>query len=104
MRLLLQSDSHTRPRKSYARGCISNFRSTWKTQVGHRAAKVLTCYRVLTAALGEAEILAEERHHMILKSIGDGAGVRAGVDLKAVRDSVVVENIVQLSASKRSPS
>jgi len=36
----------------------------------------------------EAEILAEERHYMVLEAIGYGAGVRAFVDLKSVRNSV----------------
>ena len=34
---------------------------------------------------------------MILKTVRDSAGVRAGIDFKAVRNSVVVEDIVQLA-------
>ncbi len=37
----------------------------------------------LLALRGKAEILAEERHHMILKAVGDRARVRAVVNLKA---------------------
>ena len=33
---------------------------------------------------------------MVLEAIGYGAGVRAGVNFKTVRDSVVVEDIVEL--------
>jgi len=33
---------------------------------------------------------------MILESVGDSTGVRAGVDLKTVCDSVAIEDIVQL--------
>ena len=47
--------------------------------------------RLLTAAFGKAEILAEERHYMILEAIGHGAGMSAGIDLKTVRQSVLVE-------------
>jgi hypothetical protein len=50
----------------------------------------------LLAVFLEAEIFAEERHHVILEAICDGAGVCARVNLKAVHDSVVVEDIVQL--------
>ena len=50
----------------------------------------------LLAARLKAKILAEERHHVILEAVGDGAGMRAGVDFKAVRDAVGVEYVVQL--------
>ena len=56
---------------------------------------------MLAAICREAEILTEERQHMILESIGDCAGVRAGVDLKAVCDSIVIEDIVQLGRRRR---
>ena len=38
----------------------------------------------LLAVLRRAQILAEERNHMVLKSIGDGAGVSTLIDLEAV--------------------
>jgi hypothetical protein len=44
----------------------------------------------------EAKILVEERHYVILKSIRDGAGVRAGIDLKTICNSVLIEDVVQL--------
>lgn len=53
--------------------------------------------RGLTAAGLRAEVLAEELHHMILKAVSHGAGVRAGIDLKAVRDSILVQNVVQFA-------
>lgn len=51
---------------------------------------------MLVAICREAQILTEERQHMILEPIGDCAGVRARVDLKAVCDSVVIQNGMQL--------
>ena len=48
----------------------------------------------------EAEILAEERQDVILESVRDRAGVRARVNLKTVCDSVIIEEIVQLSGIK----
>ena len=53
--------------------------------------------RGLTAAGLRAEVLAEELHHMILKAVSHGAGVCAGIDFKAVRDSILVENVVQFA-------
>src|SRR3954464_13850159 len=50
---------------------------------------------MLSAICREAEILTEERQDMVLESIGDCAGVRAGIDLKGVCDPIVIEDIVQ---------
>ena len=55
-----------------------------------------TLGRVLTAALCKAEILAEERHHMVLEAIGYGADMRTRIDLETVCDSVVIKDFVQL--------
>jgi signal transduction histidine kinase len=44
----------------------------------------------------EAEILAEERQNVVLEAIGDCAGVRAGINLEAVCDSVAIEDVVEL--------
>ena len=52
--------------------------------------------QLLFATCLKTQILAEERHYMVLKTIGDLARVRAGIDFKAVRNPVLVENIVQL--------
>ena len=57
---------------------------------------VFSCTFCLLTTCLEAEILAEERQHMVLETICNGADVRAGVDLKAVCDSVVIEDGVQL--------
>ena len=38
------------------------------------------------AALSKAEVLAEEGHYVVLEPVGDGAGVRAVIHLKAVYD------------------
>ena len=43
----------------------------------------------------KTQILAEKRDHVILNAIGDLARVSALVHLEAVRDSVLVKNIVQ---------
>jgi hypothetical protein len=52
--------------------------------------------RMLTAICRKAEVLAEKREYMVLESIRDRAGVRAGVDFKTVCDAVVIENCMQL--------
>ena len=57
-------------------------------------------YFASTCICGEAKVLAEERQYMVLKAIGDCTDMRAGVDLKAVCDSVVVEDVVQLGRVK----
>jgi hypothetical protein len=44
----------------------------------------------------EAEILAEERHYMVLEAACYSAGMGAWIDLEAVRDSVLVEDIMKL--------
>jgi len=51
---------------------------------------------LLAAALGKAEIPAEERHHMVLEAIGYGADMRTRIDLETVCDSVFIEDFVQL--------
>ena len=50
----------------------------------------------LPTVFGKAEILAEKWQHVVLESIGHRTGVCAGVDLKAVCDSVVIQDLVQL--------
>ena len=57
----------------------------------------------LTTICREAEALAEERQHVVLESIGNCADMRAGVDFKAVRDSVVIENGVQFHSIEPQP-
>src|SRR5438874_1206471 len=42
------------------------------------------------------QLPAEERHQLVLKAECDVAGVRAGIDLEAVRDTVAIERLVQL--------
>lgn len=46
----------------------------------------------------EAQIVAEKLENVILKAIRDGAGVGTRIDFEAVRDSVLVENIVQFAS------
>ena len=46
---------------------------------------------------GRVKILAKKRDHVILETVCHLARVRALVDLKAIRDAIFVENIVQLS-------
>ena len=55
------------------------------------------CDVFLVAACLNAKILAEKRQDMILEAIGHGAGVRAGVHFVTVRDSVQIENVMQLA-------
>jgi len=43
----------------------------------------------------KTEILTEERNHVILNAIGDLARVSALVHLEAVRDSILIQNVVQ---------
>ena len=50
----------------------------------------------LLATCLKAKILAEKRHHVILEAISDLARVSAGINLEAVRDSILIEHIVQL--------
>ena len=51
----------------------------------------------LPAIVARTEIAIEELHHVILKAIGYRAGVRTVVDLKAIGESVIVQDIVQLA-------
>lgn len=50
----------------------------------------------LAATCSETETVAEERHYVILETVGNFAGVSTRVHLKAVRYSVFVENFVKL--------
>src|SRR5438445_13041785 len=49
------------------------------------------------AILAGAQILVEERQDMVLKTVGYGAGVGAGINLEGVGHAVTVENLVQLA-------
>ena len=40
--------------------------------------------------------MAKKRQHMILKAVGHFAGVRAGINIEAVRDSIFIQNFVEL--------
>lgn len=51
----------------------------------------------LPAVRLEAKIRAEKRHHMILEAIRDRAGVSALIDLKAISDSVLIQDVVELT-------
>ena len=52
--------------------------------------------KLLTIGL-EAEILAEKRHDVILETIGDRAGVGAGINLKSIGDPVLIQDVVELA-------
>ena len=43
----------------------------------------------------KAEIFAKERHHMILEAVRHGAGMRPRINFKAVRNSIVIQNLMQ---------
>src|SRR5689334_13148204 len=51
--------------------------------------------RSLAACL-KAEVLAEQREHMILKAVRHLACVRAGIHFEAVRDSILIKDFVEL--------
>ena len=53
-----------------------------------------TCPNCLLAIGLKTQIFAEKRQDMILKPVRDRAGVGARIDLKAVRDSVLIQNVV----------
>jgi hypothetical protein len=40
------------------------------------------------------KILAEKRHHVILESIANRAGVCSFVDFKTVRNSILIEDVM----------
>lgn len=44
----------------------------------------------------KAEVLTEERQHMILKAVGHFACVRARIHFEAVRDSILIKDFVEL--------
>lgn len=54
-------------------------------------------YNLLAAARLKTKMLTEKRQHMILEAIGHFTRVRALIHFKAVRDSVPVEDFVQLA-------
>src|SRR5580765_8454626 len=53
--------------------------------------------RRLLTVLSGAQVLCEERHHVVLETDRDGAGVSAGIDLERIGNAVAVEDIVQLA-------
>src|SRR5512146_2418594 len=56
---------------------------------------VFTGCQVLLTGGFEAKILAEKRHYVILETISHSARVRALVNLKAVRNSIRIQNVVK---------
>src|SRR5690606_2556090 len=52
--------------------------------------------RSLAAALFEAQRVAEELQHMILKALTELARVRAGIFFERVRDAIGIQRLVQL--------
>jgi hypothetical protein len=53
------------------------------------------CHRQgLSAVRRRTQVFAEERENMILESVGDCAGMRAGINLEAVSDPIVIEDVV----------
>ena len=45
----------------------------------------------------KAKVLVEELHHMVLETICHGARVRPGIDLEAVDDPIISEDVVELA-------
>jgi hypothetical protein len=60
-----------------------------------RAKKPETLLTSLSTLLVKTEMLAEELQHMILKAIGNLAGVSSLVLLKAIRDSILIKHVMQ---------
>ena len=56
--------------------------------------------RSLFAVFGGTQILAEERDYMILKTIGDGAGMSTLINPEAMGDAIVVEHLVEFDGVK----
>ena len=50
-----------------------------------------------TATWLRTKIFAEERHDVVLETVGHLAGMSARIDFEAVYDSVLVENVMQLA-------
>src|SRR5690242_14038602 len=51
---------------------------------------------VSLAVLAGAQMLAEKRQYVVLKTVGHRAGVRPLIDLERVGNAVAVQNLVQL--------
>jgi hypothetical protein len=58
----------------------------------------------LTAICCEAEILAEERQHMVLEAVGDCADMRAGIDFKSLLSGYKSNKVNWLPISSKSLS
>lgn len=51
--------------------------------------------RWLLACLSEAEIFTEERQDVVLETVSHCAGMRAGVELERVRETVLIKDVVK---------
>src|ERR1019366_9446222 len=51
------------------------------------------------ASATETQILAEERHDMVLEPVGYGAGVSALIDLERISNTITIENVMQLAGT-----
>src|SRR5581483_611706 len=77
----------------------SNRTARWNARRREHAARfsAISLPHLLRTIFLEAQMLAEKRHHVILEAIGHSAGMRAVIDLEAVREPIFVENVMQLA-------
>ena len=52
---------------------------------------------LLPATCLKTKILVEKRHHMVLEAIRNFTGMSARINFEAVRDSILVENVMQFA-------
>jgi cephalosporin-C deacetylase len=76
----------------------ANGRNTQSSSEGRRVqtqrTQAVIARAKLLAGLSRTEVLTEEWHHEVLEPDRDGAGVRARIDLEAIRDAIAVEDVV----------
>jgi hypothetical protein len=63
----------------------NNWRKRWLARISAFRLQVNSM-----AALAGTQILAEERHDVVLEAVGDGASMSAGIDLECVGDTIAV--------------
>src|SRR5665213_793495 len=74
----------------------SECRCRWKAQLGGSKTRLVTDLR-------GAQVLAEERHDVVLKAICYRARMCAAVNLEIIGDTVLIENVVQLGSTGFQP-
>ena len=57
----------------------------------------MTQFALLPTTWLRTEVFAEERHDVVLETVGHLTGMSARIDFEAVYEPVLVENVVQLA-------